>query len=396
VPTSVDPIRFRQVLGQYPTGVAVVTATGPHGEPIGMTVGSFTSVSLDPPLVAFLPDKRSGSWQAMRTSGKRFCVNVLGADQEEVCRAMAARGAEKFGGIDWRLSPHGNPLITGSVAYIDCLVEAVHDAGDHDIVVGRVQHLDVENSAYPLLFFRGGYGSFTPLSLAAGDADLLDQLRLVDVARPLMEELAAEFDTEVTAMTVVRDDLVHVATAGRTAMASAPTRVGLRVPFMPPVGSVFAAFGGAAVRERWLGQLDPALPADELEEYRRVPQRVRERGYAITIGHEKGERLESTSARLVAGDPGISLRALRDVITDVGSAYNPEVLDDEGSFELHALTAPVFLPDGSVAFSLTLWGPPGVLGRAGLDARAARLLDTTAAASAAMRRNLDLVAAGHR
>jgi flavin reductase (DIM6/NTAB) family NADH-FMN oxidoreductase RutF/DNA-binding IclR family transcriptional regulator len=361
-----------------------------------MTVGSFTSVSLDPPLVAFLPDKRSGSWQAMRASGDRFCVNVLGADQERICRAMAARGAEKFGGIDWRRSPHGSPLITGSVAYIDCTVDAVHDAGDHDIVVGRVQHLDIENSAFPLLFFRGGYGSFTPLSLAAGDADLLDQLRLVDLARPLMEELAADLDTEVTAMTVVRDDLVHVATAGRTSMAAAPTRVGLRVPFMPPVGSVFAAWGGDAVRERWLGQLDPALPADELAEYRKVPERVRRRGYAITIGHEKGERLEATSARLVAGDPGISLGTLRGVVSAVGSAYNPEVLDEDGSYELHALTAPVFLPDGAVAFSLTLWGPPGVLGRAGLDARAARLLETSAAASAAIRRTVGLVAAGHR
>jgi flavin reductase (DIM6/NTAB) family NADH-FMN oxidoreductase RutF/DNA-binding IclR family transcriptional regulator len=390
----VDPARFRQVLGQYPTGVAVVTATGPDGEPIGMTVGSFTSVSLDPPLVAFLPDKRSGSWQAMRASGDRFCVNVLGADQERICRGMAARGAEKFGGVDWRHSPHGNPLITGSVAYIDCTVEAVHDAGDHDIVVGRVQHLDVENTADPLLFFRGGYGSFTPLSLAAGDADLLDQLRLVDLGRPLMEELAAEFGTEITAMTVVRDDLVHVATAGRAAMAAAPTRVGLRVPFMPPVGSVFAAWGGDAVRERWLGQLAPALPADELAEYRKVPERVRTRGYAITIGHEKGERLESTSARLVAGDPSLSLRTVRDVISDVGSAYNPEFLEDGASYEVHALTAPVFLPDGSVAFSLTLWGPPGELDRAGLDARTARLLETTAAASAALRQTVELVASG--
>lgn len=391
--TSVDPTRFRQVLGQYPTGVAVVTATGQDGEPLGMTVGSFTSVSLDPPLVAFLPDRRSGAWRAMRESGGRFCVNVLGADQENVCRAMAARGTEKFGGLDWRRSPHGNPVITGSVAYIDCTVEDVHDAGDHHIVVGRVQHLDVENSAYPLLFFRGGYGSFTPLSLAAGDADLLDQLRLVDLARSSMEELAAEFDTEVTAMTVVRDDLVLVATAGRTAVATAPTRVGLRVPFMPPVGSVFAAWGGDAVRERWLAQLDPSLPADELAEYRKVPERVRARGYAITIGHEKGERLETTSARMLAGDPGISLRALRDVISDVGSAYNPEFLDDEGNYELHALTAPVFLPDGQVAFSLTLWGPPGELGRADLDSRAARLLDTTAAASSAMPRAAPLVPA---
>jgi flavin reductase (DIM6/NTAB) family NADH-FMN oxidoreductase RutF len=156
--TSVDPTRFRQVLGQYPTGVVVVTATGPDGKPIGMTVGSFTSVSLDPPLVAFLPDKRSGAWQAMRASGDRFCVNVLGADQERICRAMAARGAEKFVGMDWRRSPHGNPLITGSVAYLDCTVDAVHDAGDHDIVVGHVRELVLHREVPPLVFYRGTFG----------------------------------------------------------------------------------------------------------------------------------------------------------------------------------------------------------------------------------------------
>ena len=222
-----------------------------------MTVGSFTSVSLDPPLVAFLPDKKSGSWRAIRASGDRFCVNILSAEQEGVCRAIAARKTDKFDGIPWRPSPSGSPVIAGAVAFVDCTIENVHDAGDHDIVVGRVGHLDVENASHPLLFFRGGYGSFIPLSLAAGDADLLDQLRLVDLARSPMEELAAEFDTELIAMTLVRDQLVLAAAAGRARTGVAPTRVGVRAPFMPPIGSVFAAWGGDQVLQRWLAQLDP-------------------------------------------------------------------------------------------------------------------------------------------
>ena len=104
-----------------------------------MTVGSFTSVSLDPPLVAFLPDRNSSSWRALRESGERFCVNVLSAGQEDVCRAVAVRKTDRFHDIEWRPSPAGNPVINGAVAWIDCVTEQLHDAGDHHIVVGAVQ-----------------------------------------------------------------------------------------------------------------------------------------------------------------------------------------------------------------------------------------------------------------
>lgn len=115
----------------------------PAGHALGMTVGSFTAVSLDPSLVAFLPAKNSTSWQALRESGTSFCVNVLGAHQEDVCRMVAVRKQNKFEGITWRTSRGGNPIIEGAVAYLDCVVEVVHDAGDHQIVVGRVQDLKV-------------------------------------------------------------------------------------------------------------------------------------------------------------------------------------------------------------------------------------------------------------
>lgn len=157
-----DPARFREVLGQYPTGVVVVTAMSSGGEPLGMTVGSFTSVSLTPPLVAFLPSKESSSWRALREAGSGFCVNVLGAGQQDVCRQIAMRKSGKFDGIDWARSAAGNPVIGGCVAYVDCVTEAIHDAGDHHIVIGRVRELDVLTSEDPLLFLRGDYGSFAP------------------------------------------------------------------------------------------------------------------------------------------------------------------------------------------------------------------------------------------
>ncbi|WP_204250232.1 flavin reductase family protein [Mycolicibacterium goodii] len=159
---TLEPAFFREVLGQYPTGVVVVTAMSPSGEPLGMTVGTFTSVSLDPPLVAFMPSKSSSSWRALQESGKRYCINVLSADQQRIGRDIAVRKSDKFTGIEWRPSRHGNPLIVGAVAHIDCDAETVHDAGDHYIVIARVSDLDIHNTEYPLVFFRGGYGSFTP------------------------------------------------------------------------------------------------------------------------------------------------------------------------------------------------------------------------------------------
>ncbi len=151
---------LRQVLGRFPTGVVVVTASD-GAVPFGLSVNSFTSVSLDPPLIAFCADRRSGSWAAIRRSGA-FCVNVLAEDQEAVSRAFATRGAEKFGGVGWSPAPSGSPLLDGVLAWIDCRIEAVHDGGDHEICVGRVDQLGVERDEGPLVFYRGGYGRFEP------------------------------------------------------------------------------------------------------------------------------------------------------------------------------------------------------------------------------------------
>jgi flavin reductase (DIM6/NTAB) family NADH-FMN oxidoreductase RutF len=158
VAAAFEPAWFRRVLGHFPTGVAVVTSIGRDG-PVGMAVGSFTSVSLDPPLVAFLPDRVSTSWPKIRAT-KRFCVNVLAADQEAVCRVFAQSGIDKFAHVDWSLSPGGLPTVAGALAWIECDLEAVHDAGDHFIVLGHVRQLDVAATVAPLVFFKGGYGRF--------------------------------------------------------------------------------------------------------------------------------------------------------------------------------------------------------------------------------------------
>jgi flavin reductase (DIM6/NTAB) family NADH-FMN oxidoreductase RutF len=379
-----DTEKYRRVLGQFPTGVVVVTAMSPRGEALGMTVGSFTSVSLDPPLVAFLPSKTSRSWAALRESGDRFCVNVLGGDQEDVCRAVATRKEDKFVDIKWRLSPHGNPLIEGAVAFIDCSFERVDDAGDHVIVLGRVLELDVQNTSYPLLFFRGGYGSFRPRSLAAADADLLQHLRYIDLARPHMEELAARFDTEVTAVVLVNDQLVLAAAAGRSENEMTPTRVGQRFPFMPPAGSVYAAWGDSALVDHWLESVDGRTPPEQVEAFRSMLNPVRERGYALAFGRESIEHVESLATRLRDGDPSVTVDMVRGAISEASACYNPTFPEEQDSFELSRVTAPVFGADGQVAFIVRVGCPVTTIDKKLLNEYTERLLATTRAATNAI------------
>jgi 3-hydroxy-9,10-secoandrosta-1,3,5(10)-triene-9,17-dione monooxygenase reductase component len=154
--------QFRDVLGIFATGVTVITSMS-GDDPVGMTCQSFSSVSLDPPLVMFCPAKTSRAWPMMRQAGF-FCVNFLSAEQQDISNGMATKGVEKFHGVGWKPASTGAPLIDGVLGYVDCVIDRVHEAGDHYIVVGRVQELaygdgreDASSSEVPLLFHRGAY-----------------------------------------------------------------------------------------------------------------------------------------------------------------------------------------------------------------------------------------------
>ncbi|MET9337661.1 flavin reductase family protein [Nonomuraea sp. NPDC004354] len=151
---------FRSVLSRFATGVVAITALDPDsGAPSGLAANSFTSVSLDPPLVAFCVAHTSTSWPRLRAA-ETLTVNVLAEHQQQVCAQLAARGGDKFAGLAWSRSPGGNPLLEGALAWLECSIEAEHPAGDHVIVVARVHQLDAHADGGPLLFFRGGYGRF--------------------------------------------------------------------------------------------------------------------------------------------------------------------------------------------------------------------------------------------
>lgn len=151
-----DERRFRDVLGRFASGVTVVTAVL-EGRPVGLTCQSFASVSLDPPLVLFAPARTSRAWPLIREAAA-FCVNLLAADQVAISNAMASRGADKFADLSWTPSRvTGSPVLPGTLGHVDCTLHAVHEAGDHDVVIGRVESLTANGPADPLLFYRGRY-----------------------------------------------------------------------------------------------------------------------------------------------------------------------------------------------------------------------------------------------
>ncbi len=147
--------RFREVMTHVPTPVVVVAAAGPDG-PVGLAIGSFVSVSLDPLLVGFLPAKTSSSWPVIRDTG-RCCINVLADDQEALCATFATRGGDKFADVDWEPGPHGDPQLAGCVAWLSCRFTQEVELGDHVLAVGEVDAIDLGRDAHALVFHRGGY-----------------------------------------------------------------------------------------------------------------------------------------------------------------------------------------------------------------------------------------------
>ncbi len=150
--------RFREVLGRFATGVTVVTALE-ETAPVGFTCQAFASLSLRPPMVVLAAAKSSTSWPRMVKAGA-FCVNILNDEQRAVSEAFSGPREDKFAGVPWHVGPGGTPVIDGSLAWVECALGAVHDAGDHELVTGRVVDLGV-GAGRPLIFYRSRYGRFS-------------------------------------------------------------------------------------------------------------------------------------------------------------------------------------------------------------------------------------------
>jgi flavin reductase (DIM6/NTAB) family NADH-FMN oxidoreductase RutF/DNA-binding IclR family transcriptional regulator len=358
--TPVDARLFRDVLGHYPTGVVLVTAISRSGEPIGMIVGSFTSVSLDPPLVAYLPTTTSKSYAVLREVDT-FCINVLSADQELLCRRFASPGDDKWAGVGWTPSPGGAPVLEDAVAWIECTTESEIEAGDHYIVLGRVRELGVQNPMAPLLFFQGGYGRFTMSSVvAASTPDLIHAIQSAEKARDEIEALAARTGVAVDVVAAAGQDLVFVGAAtGADTPPSVPT-LGTRIPLMAPLGEQYVAWAGEAAAEAWIrraGVSDPEA-AERLRDRLRL---ARERGWSLSRLHPDDELDFYQTLRDYSDGEIVPAkeRALRDRIVAYIENYDPVPIDPEGEYAAHSIVVPVLGRTNRPLLNIRLVNLPG-------------------------------------
>jgi len=158
-----DVRAFRQALGSFPTGVAVITTSASAEHHMGITVNSFTSVSLDPPLVLWCLDKKSDRYHAF-TKARSYTVSILGTEHQGVSSRLAKQGSHNLDGIGLSKTTLGPPSLTDALAVFECAADAVHDAGDHAILIGRVLRFSRHGEGEPLVYFRGKYGSLAQAS----------------------------------------------------------------------------------------------------------------------------------------------------------------------------------------------------------------------------------------
>ncbi|CAM5488636.1 flavin reductase [Eoetvoesiella caeni] len=361
---QIDSDKFRGLLGNYPTGVAVVTGLGSSREPLGMVVGTFTSVSLAPPLVAFLPMKSSRTFDGLRNASPRFCINILAADQEGICRTLAAPGERKFDAVDWHASPAGNPVIDGVVAWIDCEYVNIVDGGDHHIVLGAVKSMGLERDALPLLFFQRGYGRFSAEPLLAGcERQVLKSVRLAEAARDEIETVAREHTAVCSVVAGVGADSVYVAVADHSPDQRGKHRLGNRAPLAPPLGALFVDSPGAITEDQWLCRLGKNSD-DVVSKAKAQLARVRRRGWSISLlGELAPEELETAIG--LYSCPHKTPEQERRFFSTAAAMFDlhePEIEGDQNYDVLH-LSVPVKGVDGATKLVLRLSElPPGLSG----------------------------------
>ncbi|MGP4029863.1 flavin reductase family protein [Actinomadura sp. 3N407] len=346
--TSSPKSRWRTVLGQYPTGITIITSIDQAGQPVGMIVGTFNSVSVDPPLVGFLAQKTSTTFPHIERSG-RFRASVLGAGHESLCRDFFASAVEdRFTGDVWDYDEHGIPRLKDAVAWFDATVHSVLPAGDHVMALGEVSDLGLgpRTGGMPLLFLNGGYGSFTIPRMEFDLDDLGGRLRHATVLGDAVEQLATDLGVECSLSTVVRDEVVVL-----TAADARSPHIGMCFPFAAPMAPAFAAWCGPDLRHTWVENARHLMGRVDTELIEETLALVRENGYAISFGHTMSEHFDAVVSS--AHRDRAVLAPLWEALTTEYAGYcrHPEPAE-------HAtlIQVPVFGDDRCVALELVVSG----------------------------------------
>ncbi|WP_241387652.1 flavin reductase family protein [Rhodococcus sp. CH91] len=356
--TTIDQALFREVMGHYPTGVAVVTGRASDGELLALVVGTFSSVSLDPPLVSFMPMKTSRTFDKLRQCDS-LCINVVGNEQEDLVTAIAQRWENKFDGIDWFTSPSGDPILERSIAWIDARITNLVDAGDHWIVLGGVNDMAVTNPAAPLIYFQGDYGSFVSTSLMARlQHEITDSIHEAETLRPEAEALAHAIGCEVTLYTAISSEEMAAVLSVTGAGVEREHGLARRLPIAPPIGDSIVFDLSEDDQERWLSK---AIGIDDRtrEIYRQRLDFVRAHGYVLSLLPQEGrtayEAMREATRRYESGLPTPAQeRDIRASILESGVDYRVRQLDPDNLYDVGSLVLPVRDSEGNCTLTLRL------------------------------------------
>lgn len=355
---------WRTVLGEYPTGVSLITSRDAQGDDLAMIVGTFSAVSADPPMISFMPTVGSTSFAAIRERG-RFSVSVLGSGHEQLCRLFARKHPDRFASGDWAVGAGGIKRLADAVVWFDAEIETIMPAGDHEIVLARVHDFGAGNgdAGLPMLYLRGGYGTFAVPSLQFDVQGLSWQLRLSDLLRPEIESFAFDSGLECI-LTGLAGDSVVVLSASNPTQRSLTSRgrqpVGAAFPFAAPLGATFAAWGDEERMTSWIENSRHVLGEVDREALAALVDSVRARGYSTMAGHRVAEQFESIfEDNAPARSSVVEFWGTVSRLDSIGAPG--EQLSAEELRELDSVQLPIFGPDGSTVLVLSVGGLGGEL-----------------------------------
>lgn len=311
-----------------------------------MVVGTFSSVSLDPPLVSFMPRKESWTFQKLLAC-RNFTVNVLAYDQADLCVGIARREADVLDAIVWDFSESGTVALPEVLATIDCTFGEVIEAGDHYIVLGEVKDFTARRTAAPLVFFQGSYGGFASRDHRTCDTQLAETVSATAKISPELADCAESLGAEISVLARIKDDFF---TVGIATYGSRLERLGQRHPVLPPLGEFFVAWNQEE-QDAWLGKIQDSEIRVMLEN--RLA-RARERGWAVAMrtSYRNEEILTALASYREPFLAPVLQREIEATIKQADKYYeDPELLADE-YYPVEAIVVPMRHSSGEVGYVL--------------------------------------------
>lgn len=323
----IDPQQLRACLGSFVTGVTVMTTTGADGRYYGLTANSFSSVSLEPPLILWSQRLAAGSYPIFRDA-TRFAVNILAEDQVETAKCFAKAAEDKFTGVGIQPGLHGVPLIEGCAAYLECCKEATYPGGDHAVFLGRVERIQTSGRK-PLAFGTGKFMVIHPHDLGAFSVDLglanPARVNAVKIATPVLEELGSRLDKTVGLAVWGNCGPTMIHWEEATTPLAVRLRTGLVLPLLTSAtGLAFATY------------LPRSITGSFIEA---------ELGAAMGSSQPEGP---STPLEFDASIADVRAHGMARIVANV--------VPDVNEIGVNAFSAPVFDQDGVIVFAITVMG----------------------------------------